>query len=408
MISSSNWPEGNDGMSKKRMRQIGSLMIFAAFLVLLILYSKSIYGGVCRALDIFEPFLLGGAIAFVLNIPMRGIEEKLLGGIKSKKAAGAKRAVSIAGSIVFVLLILTLVVSIVIPQLKQAVDKLTREIPVFIDGASALLEKYATEYPELSIQAEKLQSIEVNWESVVSKVAAFLKSGVGSMLNSTFSVAGNIISGVLNFLIAFVFAIYILCQKEKLADQGARILKAYLSERACGRVHKVLTLLYKNFTNFITGQCVEAVILGLMFVIAMSIFRFPYAMMIGVLIAFTALIPVVGAFIGCAVGVFLMLIEDPILALWFIILFLVLQQIEGNLIYPKVVGNSVGLPSIWVLMAVTLGGSLFGVAGMLFFIPLLATGYVLLRENVNKRNAPPIPVEAEEDEGEKVQDELNE
>jgi len=152
-------------------------------------------------------------------------------------------------------------------------------------------------------------------------------------------------------------------------------------------VLKVLSMLHKNFGSFISGQCLEAVILGTMFVIAMSIFRMPYAFMVGVLIGFTALIPIVGAFIGCVVGAFLILIENPVMAFWFVIMFLIIQQLEGNLIYPKVVGNSVGLPSIWVLMAVSLGGSLFGVAGMLFFIPLLATIYTLLRENVNARNA---------------------
>ena len=207
------------------------------------------------------------------------------------------------------------------------------------------------------------------------------------MLTSTFSVASGIISGLVNVVIAFIFALYILAQKEKLENQGKRIIAAFLPEKVAGKMLEVCSLLYKSFSSFITGQCMEAVILGMMFVIAMSIFQMPYAFMVGVLIAFTALIPIVGAFIGCGVGAFLILIDNPIQALWFIILFLVLQQIEGNLIYPRVVGNSVGLPSIWVLMAVSLGGSLFGVSGMLFFIPLMSAGYVLLRESVNSRNA---------------------
>jgi predicted PurR-regulated permease PerM len=197
----------------------------------------------------------------------------------------------------------------------------------------------------------------------------------------------SIISSVVNFIIAFVFAVYILAQKEKLSGQVRRVMQAYLPEKTVERVQKVSSLLYTNFSNFITGQCLEAVILGGLFVICMSILRLPFALVIGILIALTALIPIAGAFIGCAVGVFLILIEDPVQALVFLVLFFVLQQIEGKLIYPKVVGNFVGLPGIWVLFAITVGGSLFGIVGMLVFIPLTATVYTLLREDVGKRIA---------------------
>ena len=176
-------------------------------------------------------------------------------------------------------------------------------------------------------------------------------------------------------------------QKETLANQGERLMHAYLPEKFYQQTRKVLKLLYKNFSSFISSQCLEAVILGSLFVIVMSIFGFPYAVLIGTLIAVTALVPIVGAFIGCAVGAFLILVEDPLLAVGFVVLFLVLQQLEGNLIYPRVVGNSVGLPAIWVLVAVSVGGSLFGVVGMLIFIPITSTVYTLLREDVNERNA---------------------
>jgi len=176
-----------------------------------------------------------------------------------------------------------------------------------------------------------------------------------------------------------------LAQKENLGRQRDKLLDAYLSEAWSSRIKKVLKLMYKNFSSFVTGQCLEAVILGCLFIVAMAIFGFPYAVMVGTLIAVTALIPVVGAFVGCFVGAFLILINDPIQAVWFIVMFLIIQQIEGNLIYPRVVGSSVGLPSIWVLVAVSVGGSLFGVGGMLLFIPLLSTVYALVRENANKR-----------------------
>ena len=206
------------------------------------------------------------------------------------------------------------------------------------------------------------------------------------MLNSTIGIASSVVSGFTNLFIGLVFSVYVLAQKEKLAGQVKRVLSAFLPEKINNSVLYVCALLNKNFTNFITGQCLEAVILGTMFVIAMTIFRMPYAVMIGVLIAFTALIPIVGAFIGCVVGAFLILLVNPWKALAFIVLFLVLQQIEGNLIYPRVVGSSVGLPAMWVLVAVTIGGSLFGIMGMLVFIPLISTVYALLRECVNRRN----------------------
>lgn len=375
------------GFSKEKMKQICLLMTFAAVLVLTVMYSDVIFRAIGLAFSIASPFLIGGVIAFVLNLPMKFIEGKLLAKWKGKVAEKLKRTVSILLSIVFLVLIINVVVITVVPQITAAANVLGQKIPGFLDKVVVELEKLSKEYPQLQEQVATLEQMEINWDSIANTVINFLKNGVGSMLTSTFSVASGIIGGVVNFVISFIFALYILSQKEKLADQGKRILTAYLPDKTSAYILKVLRLANKNFSKFITGQCLEAVILGAMFVVVMSIFQMPYAFMVGVLIAFTALIPVVGAFIGCVVGAFLILIENPIMALWFVVLFLVLQQIEGNVIYPRVVGNSVGLPSIWVLMAVSLGGSLFGVAGMLFFIPLLSTCYALLRESVNNRNA---------------------
>lgn len=290
-------------------------------------------------------------------------------------------------SLVAVALVVTIVIGTVVPQVTATATEVGKKIPAFLDQVAAELNNLAVNYPELADRAKELESIEINWDSLVSTVIDFLRNGAGDMLTSTVSVASSIIGGIVNTVIAFIFALYILAQKEKLGNQCVRIISAYLPERAGERILEICSLLHKNFSNFITGQCLEAVILGTLFVIAMTIFRMPYALMIGVLIAFTALIPIVGAFIGCFVGAFLILIDNPLMAMWFVILFLVIQQLEGNLIYPKVVGNSVGLPSIWVLMAVSLGGSLFGVSGMLFFIPLLSTVYALIRNSVNRRNA---------------------
>ncbi len=375
------------GFSKETMKQIRRLMIFGAVLVLILMYSEAAFQTVVFFFRIARPFLYGGVIAFVLNLPMRGIEEGLFKSWKGKIAGKLKRPVSMLLAVVSVALVITVVISIMVPQISTTAATLGKEIPIFFSNVLLELEELSRKYPELQDPVKALESLQINWESVADGVISFLKNGVGNVLTSTVNVASSIVGGIVNGVISFIFALYILSQKEKLKNQGTRILTAYLPEKVKDKILQICSLLYKNFSNFITGQCLEAVILGTMFVIAMKIFRMPYAVMVGVLIAFTALIPIVGAFIGCIVGAYLILIENPILALWFVILFLILQQIEGYLIYHKVVGNSVGLPSIWVLAAVSLGGSMFGVAGILFFIPLLATVYALLRDSVNQRNA---------------------
>lgn len=373
--------------SKGKIRQIRHLMILAALLVLAILYSETVFRGIAFFFGILSPFLVGGAMAFVLNIPMRVFEEKLLGRWRGKRAGKVKRPLCLTLSIVSLIVVMAVVVGTVVPQVVDTAAEIGRKIPDFTNRVVENLDKLMKDYPELTEQIDGLKLTEIKWDSVLDSIIDFLKNGAGDVLNSTVSVASGIISGIVNVVISFIFAIYILAQKERLADQGRRILSAYLPEAVGAKVLEICSLLYKNFSSFITGQCLEAVILGTMFVVSMTLFRMPYALMVGVLIAFTALIPIVGAFIGCAVGTFLILIDNPLQALWFLILFLVLQQIEGNLIYPKVVGNSVGLPAIWVLMAVSLGGSLFGISGMLFFIPLTSACYALLRESVNSRNA---------------------
>lgn len=373
--------------SREKMKQIRRLMVFAAALVLIIIYSSQVFLGIQLFFSIIKPFLYGGAIAFALNIPLRAYEEKVLGRWKGKAAGKIKRPLCMVLTLLSVLLVIGLVVLTVVPQVTATVSELGKKLPTFAENVANELDHLAKTYPDLKEEVSRLKQIEFNWESLPDKVMGFLQNGAGDLLSSTFSVASGIISGTMNGIIAFIFALYVLSQKERLGDQGKRVIRAYLSEKAANKVLEICTLLYRNFSNFITGQCLEAVILGAMFFVMMSILRMPYALLVGVLIAFTALIPVVGAFIGCVVGAFLILTDNPVQALWFIVLFLVLQQIEGNLIYPRVVGNSVGLPSIWVLTAVTLGGSLFGVAGMLMFIPLMSSCYYLFKESVNARNA---------------------
>ena len=374
-------------MDKHKIKSIRGLILFTAAVILGLIYSKEVWNLFALFVMFLKPFIIGGAIAFVINILMRKVEKFLFSKANEKVARRVKRPVSILLSVILLLLIITLVFVIVLPQVVRTLGEIGMQIPVFLQNVYVWLEVQLAAYPEILEQLSKLETMQFDWNSIIASVVGFMKSGLGSVITSTVSVASSIVGGVVNVVVAFIFAFYILSQKEKLGNQIDRVLSAYCKESVYLYIKRMFGLLHKNFTSFISGQCLEALILGGMFVVVLTLFRFPYALLIGVLIAFTALIPIVGAFIGCAVGVFLIFMEDPIKALWFLILFLILQQIEGNLIYPHVVGNSVGLPSIWVLVAVSVGGSMMGVLGMLLFIPLVSTAYVLVREDVNRRNA---------------------
>ena len=362
------------------------LILFIAVVGWGVLNFSTLIGFVTAFIGMLKPFAIGAAMAFVINLPLKFIEEKMLGKMP-EKYKGVKRTVGIVLSLLFFAAIIYFVVISVIPQTARTVNQLAQKIPIFFNNVFQQAEILLADNPQALEFLNSLEYQSMNWNQLLNNVGNFLKSGVGSLLTYTFSVAGSLFGSVVNGIISFISSLYILSQKEKLKDQASRIVSAYFKEKAQKRIVYVFNLLYHNFSKFLTGQCVEAVILGCLFVVAMTIFRMPYAFMIGVLIAFTALIPLVGAFIGCFVGAFFILVDTPIKALWFVIMFLIIQQLEGNLIYPKVVGNSVGLPSLWVLVAVTLGSSMFGVVGMLMFIPLFSTAYTLLREDVNKRNA---------------------
>lgn len=380
-------------LDKENIRKIRGIILFTGVVVLALIKFDLLWETLVFIWEILQPFVVGGMMAFVANLPMTFFEKKVLGKLgKKRKHAPAegyvsslRRGFSILLAYLVVVLLITLVSAAVIPQLIATVAVIAEKAPAFFQNALLQIQRLLENNPKLLAYINEFDLQKLDWNSIMDSVVNFLKNGMGNMLSSTFTVASGIVSGTVNGFIALVFSVYILAQKEKLGEQFKRVLRAYTSQRINDGVLHVCTLLYRNFSNFIIGQCTEAVILGLMFIVSMTIFRFDYAVMIGVLIAFTALIPIVGAFVGCFVGAFVMLVDDPVKAIWFVVLFIVLQQIEGNLIYPHVVGNSVGLPSIWVLAAVTIGGSLMGIFGMLVFIPLLSTVYMLLRENVNRR-----------------------
>ena len=292
------------------------------------------------------------------------------------------RPVSLLTSLLLVVAVILVVIFIVAPELGKTFVSLGKTISDFIPEMQDWVEELFNGNPAV---VSWVQELEFDWNKIISTAVDFLKSGAGDVLNSTYSIAKSLISGLATFFIGFVFACYIVLQKEKLSVQVQKVLYALLKEKTVKRVLQVSSLCYRTFLNFLTGQCVEAVILGSMFFVVMSVLQFPYALLVGILIAFTALIPIFGAFIGCVIGAFLILMVSPVKALAFVIMFLILQQIEGNFIYPHVVGNSVGLPSIWVLVAVSLGGSLMGIAGMLIFIPAASVVYSLFRGFINTR-----------------------
>ena len=370
-------------LNKKNMKNIMLLIVFAVLLYVCVQKINSVAEGFMFIVGILIPFVAGGIMAFILNVPMSAIERRLFGTLKQhKRDRRAARPVSLVLSILLVLGIILVVMLVLIPELGRTFAS----ISVNIERALQNLQNWGIETFQDNKQIEEwIQTLEFNWDSIIQTGIDFLKNGAGSVLNSTFTVARTVISYLVNFFIGFVFACYILLQKGNLSRQLKKVLYAFLPEKAVEKILDVASLSYRTFSSFVTGQCLEAVILGTMFFVVMSIFKFPYALLVGVVISFTALIPIFGAFIGCVIGTFLILVVDPMKALMFVILFLVLQQIEGNLIYPHVVGGSVGLPSIWVLLAVTVGGSLMGVLGMLIFIPLFSVLYALFRELVYKK-----------------------
>ena len=371
-------------LSKMSIKKIRELIVFTALLVVALWKFDVVLGVLKTIWDIIFPFVLGGAIAFLTNVPMSFLEKKIFENVKRKNkiVRKLKRPISLILTIVLVVGVIALVMFGVIPQLTRTMGTLVTSINDFIPQMQSWIGEFFHNNQEIM---NLVDQIEFDPDQAIKWGISLLGNGAGNMMNTTMSAVGSIVSGVATFFIAFSFACYILFQKEKLHIQIRKVFFAFLPRQKADTFLKVCSLTYRTFANFLAGQCLEAVILGSMFVVTLSILRMPYALLIGILIAFTALIPIFGAFIGCAVGSFLIFMVNPQQAILFVIVFLVLQQIEGNLIYPHVVGESVGLPSIWVLAAVTIGGNLMGIVGMLVFIPLLSVLYTIFREFVYLR-----------------------
>lgn len=355
----------------------------ALLIVACILYNvTAVWGFLGKLVGFVSPFLMGGAIAFVLNIPMQFIESHLFQGEKFKTETWCKvrRMLALILTLLAAVLIIAVILLGLIPQLITSVKQIVNKDNFFkiVD----LIQTNLQNYPEVK---DKLMEIAAGWQAQISSLLGTLSERAQDIVGTGFRVVGGFLTGIINFVIGLVFAIYILIDKERLGRQSKRILYAFLPERAYQMTLKISALSYKTFAEFITGQCTDAMILGVMFLIAMLILQLPYAVLVSVIIAVFALIPVVGAFIACAVGMIFIGLDTPIKALVFFILFQVLQQIDNNLIYPHVVGNSVGLPGMWVLFAITVGGAMWGAIGMLVGIPIMSVLYTLLGEATRAR-----------------------
>ena len=340
---------------------------------------KTVYGIIK---GVISPFVLGASLAFIVNVPMRALENLL----KPIRKAGIRRLCAILLTLIAILLVLTLVFLLLIPQLSSTIQSLVPKLYAFVLNIETYTTEYLEKNPEVMEWVVNNTDFEnLDWANLAQKAISMVGTSVSAIVNSAFTAIGSITGALMDAFIAVVFAIYCLFQKETLARQGRKLLYAFLPEKLSDNTIRILRLTNSTFSNFLSGQCLEVCILGCLFAVAMAIFRMPYIPLVSVLVAVTAFIPVVGAWVGCVLGAFFILVANPLQAVWFVVMFLILQQIENNLIYPRVVGTSIGLSGMWVLVAVAVGGELMGVAGMFLMIPVASVIHTLLREVTNRR-----------------------
>lgn len=372
-------------LDKKTCKRLMLLIAFAALLYWG-LNNLSLLGSVLNGLTaLLSPLLIGICIAFVLNLLLKALErlwDKALVKWHSPWRDKLKRPICLTLTMLIFLGIIFAIIFILIPRLKEAGTTMIAGIPTYVaqvqtwwDNLSAFAEAHEVTLPELTLNADRAKST----------ITGFIQSKGGSLVNTTLNITTSIVSAVVNVLLALVFSIYLLAQKETLLAQSRRLLRAALPKKAADRLMHLLSLTNNAFSSFVSGQVTEAFILGSLCCIGMLILRLPYALPVSLIIAALSLIPIFGAWIGAATGAFLIVFQSPIKALWFLIFLLILQQVEGNLIYPKVVGKSVGLPGLWVLVAVTVGGGAFGVLGMLLGVPVCSVIYTLLQDFIRTR-----------------------
>ena len=361
----------------KKVFLMGLALLFVAYLFL---NSKSIFTGFGVLLGILAPFILGGVIAFIMKIPLNFLERKVFSKVRNEKFQKHKRTISIAISFIFIILVFFLITAIIVPQLINSFDGLRKSLPSFLQMA---IDK-TREIPYLNNYSDKLQSEydNLSWNEIFNRIKGFVTSSDNSsqILNGALSTASNILGGLVSFMLALITSIYILADKERLGYQATRICYSFFNNKVANKIIHVAHLLHENFFGFIRGQLTVSTVIGIATFVASFVLRIPNAATLGVIVGVTDLIPIIGPFLGGAMCFIMIVIEDSTKALMFLVLIVILQQVESNLVYPKIVGDKVGLPSLWTLVAITVGGSLFGVVGMWAFIPLASTLYELMRE----------------------------
>lgn len=361
----------------KKVFLLGLALLFVAYLFL---NSKSIFKGFGVLLGILAPFILGGVIAFIMKIPLNFLERKVFDKVKNEKFQKHKRTISIAISFIFIILVFFLITAIILPQLINSFDGLRKSLPSFLQMA---IDK-TREVPYLNNYSDKLQGEydNLSWNEIFNRIKGFVTSSDNSsqILNGALSTASSILGGLVSFMLALITSIYILADKERLGYQATRICYSFFNNKVANKIIHVAHLLHENFFGFIRGQLTVSTLIGIATFVASFVLRIPNAATLGVIVGVTDLIPIIGPFLGGAMCFIMIVIEDSTKALMFLVLIVILQQLESNLIYPKIVGDEVGLPSLWTLVAITLGGSLFGVVGMWAFIPLVSTLYEIMRE----------------------------
>ncbi|HBB20607.1 MAG TPA: AI-2E family transporter [Ruminococcus sp.] len=389
-------------MDKKEFRKYLVISVLAIIVCYAVQNLSLFTKGMSVLLTAMFPLVLGCVLAYLFNIILNSLERHYFPKSHGKAASLTRRPVCVGLSFLIVILIITLVLNIVIPELIRAVKLVTAGIPPLAVRCRDFLVTKFKEYPEIQVQItealDQFDPKEIDWASLTTKITGILQSGVVGIISSAVGIVGAITGTVTNIVLALIFAVYLLIRKDTLIRDAKRAQKVYFSEKTNQRLNHFLETANQTFRSFIIGQFVEALILGSLCFIGMKILQLPYAAMSGTLVGVTALIPIVGAFIGAGVSAFIIFTENPMQALIFLIFLVILQQIEGNVIYPKVVGNSIGLPGIWVLAAVTLGGGLFGILGMILGVPLAATAYKLFFQHLESKEAPegaPVPAAAE-------------
>lgn len=366
---------------EKNKKAIIELIIFTVVIIFAFVNIEALWSFITYIIKIFMPFIIGVMIAFVLNVLLNVVENKLFKKLNEKNGKvwkKIKRPTSLITTFIIIIALIAFILGLLIPQLKNTATIFTENFDSYKKESIKILDK-------IGIDDKDIKVLNKNIEKIKGEVTSYVGDNKQEIVQTTFGVASSVVGTITSLVLGIVFAIYILLKKEDLARQSRKVLKAYFPEKKEKRIREIANLSNKTFGNFISGQCLEALIIGVLCFIGMFILQIPYASTISVLVGFTALIPVFGAFIGTVIGAFLILMVDPTKAIIFIIFILILQQLEGNLIYPKVVGKSVGLPGIWVMVAVTVGASIAGVLGMLLSVPICSVLYSILKTDVNNR-----------------------